>query len=157
MSIYSNDNIRKIAKLTTRELPQKSKNAEITVRENNGLYSTQILGPNPFPAGVWSKMALFSPKNVRPLREHFHISHSSFVSIISEFSHMFGQALAQWRAFSLAVARSSRLHSFSRSGHLSRCCMVCSEVPHSQAVHLSWKLELGLKFQVSGREVYLCD
>ena len=39
MSIYSNDNIRKIAKLTTRELPQKSKNAEITVRENNGLYS----------------------------------------------------------------------------------------------------------------------
>ena len=30
MSIYSNDNIRKIAKLTTRELPQKSKK-----RENN--------------------------------------------------------------------------------------------------------------------------
>ena len=29
MSIYSNDNIRKIAKLTTRELPQKSKNAKI--------------------------------------------------------------------------------------------------------------------------------
>ena len=49
-------------------------------------------------------------------------------------SCMFGQALTQWRAFSLAVARSSRLHSFSRSGHLSRCCMVCSEVPHSQAV-----------------------
>ena len=41
MSIYSNDNIRKIAKLTTRELPQKSKNAKITVRENNGLYSTK--------------------------------------------------------------------------------------------------------------------
>ena len=40
MSIYSNDNIRNIAKLTTRELPQKSKNAKITVRENNGLYST---------------------------------------------------------------------------------------------------------------------
>ena len=39
MSIYSNDNIRKIAKLTTCELPQKSKNAKITVRENNGLYS----------------------------------------------------------------------------------------------------------------------
>ena len=39
MSIYSNDNIIKIAKLTTRELPQKSKNAKITVRENNGLYS----------------------------------------------------------------------------------------------------------------------
>ena len=39
MSIYSNDNISKIAKLTTRELPQKSKNAKITVRENNGLYS----------------------------------------------------------------------------------------------------------------------
>ena len=59
-----------------------------------------------------------------------------FLSIIPELSHMFGQALAQWRAFSLAVARSSRLHSFSRSGHLSRCCMVCSEVPHSQAVYL---------------------
>ena len=43
MSIYSNDNIRKIAKLTTRELPQKSKNAKITVRENNGLYSTALL------------------------------------------------------------------------------------------------------------------
>ena len=42
MSIYSNDNIRKIAKLTTRELPQKSKNAEITVRENNGLYSSTL-------------------------------------------------------------------------------------------------------------------
>ena len=40
MYIYSNDNIRKIAKLTTRELPQKSKMAKITVRENNGLYST---------------------------------------------------------------------------------------------------------------------
>ena len=39
MSIYSNDNIRKIAKLTTRELPQKSKNVKITVPENNGLYS----------------------------------------------------------------------------------------------------------------------
>ena len=42
MCIYSNDNIRKIAKLTTRELPQKSKNAEITVRENNGLYSITL-------------------------------------------------------------------------------------------------------------------
>ena len=42
MSIYSNDNIRKIAKLTTRELPQKSKNAKITVRENNGLYSIAL-------------------------------------------------------------------------------------------------------------------
>ena len=46
MCIYSNDNIRKIAKLTTRELPQKSKNAEITVRENNGLYSKVILVNN---------------------------------------------------------------------------------------------------------------
>ena len=43
MSIYSNDNISKIAKLTTRELPQKSKNAKITVRENNGLYSMQFV------------------------------------------------------------------------------------------------------------------
>ena len=42
MSIYSNDNIRKIAKLTTRELPQKSKNVKITVRENNGLYSNHF-------------------------------------------------------------------------------------------------------------------
>ena len=30
----------RIAKLTTRELPHKSKNAKITVREHNGLYST---------------------------------------------------------------------------------------------------------------------
>ena len=58
----------------------------------------------------------------------------SFKGRFSNRGKMFGQALAQWRAFSLAVARSSRLHSFSRSGHLSRCCMVCSEVPHSQAV-----------------------
>ena len=43
MSIYSNDNIIKIAKLTTRELPQKSKNAKITVRENNGLYKMNWL------------------------------------------------------------------------------------------------------------------
>ena len=52
MSIYSNDNIRKIAKLTTRELPQKSKNAKITVRENNGLYSTSAprLGTKALPA-----------------------------------------------------------------------------------------------------------
>ena len=42
MSIYSNDNIRKIAKLTTRELPQKSKKKKITVRENNGLYSNML-------------------------------------------------------------------------------------------------------------------
>ena len=48
-SIYSNDNIRKIAKLTTRELPQKSKNAKITVRENNGLYSKAYSRHNPPP------------------------------------------------------------------------------------------------------------
>ena len=42
MSIYSNDNISKIAKLTTRELPHLAKTAKITVRENNGVYSTQI-------------------------------------------------------------------------------------------------------------------
>ena len=40
MSIYSNDNISKIAKLTTRELPHLAKTAKITVRENNGVYST---------------------------------------------------------------------------------------------------------------------
>ena len=39
MSIYSNDNISKIAKLTTRELPHLSKTAKITVRENNAVYS----------------------------------------------------------------------------------------------------------------------
>ena len=44
MSIYSNDNIRKIVKLTTRELPhlvQKREN-NCTVRENNGFYSIII-------------------------------------------------------------------------------------------------------------------
>ena len=39
MSIYSNDNISKIAKLATRELPHLAKTAKITVRENNGVYS----------------------------------------------------------------------------------------------------------------------
>ena len=39
MSIYSNDNISKIAKLTTRELPHLAKTAKITVRKNNGVYS----------------------------------------------------------------------------------------------------------------------
>ena len=42
MSIYSNDNISKIAKLTTHELPHLTKTAKITVRENNGVYSTWI-------------------------------------------------------------------------------------------------------------------
>ena len=40
MSIYSNDNISKIVKLTPRELPHLAKTAKITVRENNGVYST---------------------------------------------------------------------------------------------------------------------
>ena len=39
MSIYSNDNISKIAKLTTHELPHLAKTAKITVRENNDVYS----------------------------------------------------------------------------------------------------------------------
>ena len=39
MSIYSNDNISKIAKLTPRELLHLAKTAKITVRENNGVYS----------------------------------------------------------------------------------------------------------------------
>ena len=39
MSIYSNDNISKSAKLTPRELPHLAKTAKITVRENNGVYS----------------------------------------------------------------------------------------------------------------------
>ena len=42
MSIYSNDNISKIAKLTTRELPHLAKTAKITVRENNGVYGNGI-------------------------------------------------------------------------------------------------------------------
>ena len=42
MSIYSNDNISKIAKLTTRELPHLAKTAKITVRENNGVYSIRL-------------------------------------------------------------------------------------------------------------------
>ena len=42
MSIYSNDNISKIAKLTTRELPHLAKTVKITVRENNGVYSSQV-------------------------------------------------------------------------------------------------------------------
>ena len=46
MSIYSNDNISKIAKLTTRELPHLAKTAKITVRENNGVYSSQFQGSN---------------------------------------------------------------------------------------------------------------
>ena len=38
MSIYSNDNISQIAKLTTRELPHlAAKTAKITVREYNGV------------------------------------------------------------------------------------------------------------------------
>ena len=44
MSIYSNDNISKIAKLTTRELPHLAKTAKITVRENNGVYSSSFKG-----------------------------------------------------------------------------------------------------------------
>ena len=75
-----------------------------------------------------------APQGVEKVLCECRIDILLLLSIIPELSHMFGQALAQWRAFSLAVARSSRLHSFSRSGHLSRCCMVCSEVPHSQAV-----------------------
>ena len=39
MIIYSNDNISKIAKLTTCELPHLAKTAKITVRENNAVYS----------------------------------------------------------------------------------------------------------------------
>ena len=42
MSIYSSDNISKIAKLTTRKLPHLAKTAKITVRENNGVYSSGI-------------------------------------------------------------------------------------------------------------------
>ena len=43
MSNYSNDNISKIAKLTTRELPHLAKTAKITLREDNGVYSTMCI------------------------------------------------------------------------------------------------------------------
>ena len=43
MSIYSNDNISQIAKLTTRELPHLAKTAKITVREYNDVYSSIVL------------------------------------------------------------------------------------------------------------------
>ena len=39
MSIYSNDNISKIVKLTPRELPHLAKTVKITAHENNGVYS----------------------------------------------------------------------------------------------------------------------
>ena len=42
MSMYSNDNISKIAKLTTRELPHLAKTAKMTVRKNNGVYSMKF-------------------------------------------------------------------------------------------------------------------
>ena len=51
MSIYSNDNISKIAKLTPRELLHLAKTAKITVRENNGVYSISqsfFFSPNGF-------------------------------------------------------------------------------------------------------------
>ena len=65
MSIYSNDNIRKIAKLTTRELPQKSKNAKITVRENNGLYSNAQNFPVPRISLYWVSIVEPCYKEVR--------------------------------------------------------------------------------------------
>ena len=42
MSIYSNEYIRKIVKLTPHEFPHLSKITKITVRENNGVYSMQM-------------------------------------------------------------------------------------------------------------------
>ena len=66
--------------------------------------------------------------------EKWTLNDNDDVSIIHELGHMFGQALAQWRAISLAATRSSMQHLSSRSGHLRRCCMVCSDVLHSQAV-----------------------
>ena len=56
------------------------------------------------------QLGRFAPSLWPPVEKSWLCQSSSFVSIISEFSHMFGQALAQWRAFSLAVDRSSRLH-----------------------------------------------
>ena len=62
MSIYSNDNISKIAKLTTRELPHLAKTAKITVRENNGVYSNKI-----------SLYMYYQWQSVRGDPEHFDI------------------------------------------------------------------------------------
>ena len=52
MSIYSNDNIRKIAKLTTRELPHLVQKRE-NKRENNGLYSILLINFCPFHSGFF--------------------------------------------------------------------------------------------------------
>ena len=54
MSIYSNDNIRKIAKLTTRELPHLVQKRENKLRKNNGLYSM------PFWNGLLIIMLVFN-------------------------------------------------------------------------------------------------
>ena len=57
---------------------------------------------------------------------------SSIVSIIPKLDHiLFGQALKSLLISSRQIFQAAFI---SRSGHLSRCCMVCSEVPHSQAV-----------------------
>ena len=53
MSIYIYDNISKIAKLTTRELPHLAKTAKITVRENNGVYSMTSMNALLIKVHVW--------------------------------------------------------------------------------------------------------
>ena len=49
MSIYGNENIRKITKLTPRELSHLVQNRENKVRENNGIYSKHN-GVNKIPS-----------------------------------------------------------------------------------------------------------
>ena len=64
MSIYSNDNISKIAKLTTRELPHLAKTAKITVRENNGVYSTCMYQCLYYMTFLWNKRNNYNQKDI---------------------------------------------------------------------------------------------
>ena len=70
MSIYSNDNISKIAKLTTRELPHLAKIAKITVRENNGVYSISFLLSSLMLLLNWCSKNNFQ---IRYVHMHVHI------------------------------------------------------------------------------------
>ena len=75
MSIYSNDNISKIAKLTTRELPHLAKNSmsKITVRENNGVYSTFITGVCKHLAPTVCEHKSQARKHIPSLHSHIHM------------------------------------------------------------------------------------
>ena len=76
MSIYSNDNIRKIAKLTTRELLQKSKNAKIMAYNNNNnipfLYSAYHIQMASLCARgiITPALALMQPFSAKSIRRN---------------------------------------------------------------------------------------